>query len=58
MGERDGHQDMGLWEGDWERDLEASRRRTDATWLEMRETFLSHWIVIRWMEEKRTMWTS
>jgi hypothetical protein len=24
VGERDGHQAMGLWEGDWERDLEAS----------------------------------
>jgi hypothetical protein len=23
VGERDGHQAMGLWEGDWERDLEA-----------------------------------
>jgi hypothetical protein len=59
VGERDGHQAMGLWEGDWKRNLEASRRPlTDASPLKMRETFPSHWIAIGWMEEKRTTWTS
>jgi hypothetical protein len=43
------------WDYRRERDLEASRCRTDASRLKMRETFLSHWIAIRWMEEKRTM---
>jgi hypothetical protein len=46
------------WDCGRKRDLEASRRRTDASRLKMREMFLSHWIAIRWMQEKRTTWTS
>jgi hypothetical protein len=34
------------------------RCRTDASRLKIRERLLSHWIAIRWMEEKRTTWTS
>jgi hypothetical protein len=53
------HGIMGGRLGEQSGTLEASRwPRIDASPLKMRETFRSHWITIRWMEEKRTTWTS